>query len=215
MTRGLSMQQVRTWLTTWSPRRRMFAAVVVLAVIADQLSKFWAVGALTRAFETDGEELGFFGKLSRFLWTAHPARTRPVTVLEDFWHFRYAENPGAAWSFLASAPEWFRQPFFLAVSAAAMVFIVIYFRRATDEQKLLRWGLALVMGGAVGNFLDRVRLGYVIDFIDWHWYDLATWPTFNIADSCISVGVGLLVLDMLKNPKGAPQPAPVDSAAGK
>jgi signal peptidase II len=217
MARGEAMQRLREFLATWSPRRRLFATVVVLGVIFDQLSKFWAVGALTRAFDAgrEGTAASFGAKLSRFLWDAHPARGRAVTVLEDFWHFRYAENPGAAWSFLASAPEWFRQPFFLLVSLVAMAFIVVYFRRTTDAQRLVRWGLSLVFAGAVGNFIDRARLGYVIDFIDWHWYDKATWPTFNVADSCITVGVAILVLDMLKNPKGAPASQPASSAVGK
>ncbi len=119
-----------------------------------------------------------------------------VEVVESFWHFRYVENPGAAWGFLSGSAAWFRTPFFLVMSTLAMGFMVYYFRQTRPGQWLVRLALALVFGGAVGNFLDRVRLGYVIDFIDWHWYD-AHWPTFNIADACISVGVCLMVIDML------------------
>ena len=78
-----------------------------------------------------------------------------------------------------------------------MIFIIVYVKKSLPEQKLLRLALALVFGGAIGNFLDRVRLGYVIDFIDWHWYNKFTWPTFNVADAAISVGVGLLIVDMI------------------
>lgn len=76
------------------------------------------------------------------------------------------------------------------------MFIVVYFLRTQKDQWLLRFALALVFGGAIGNFADRIRLGYVIDFIEWHWYDKASWPTFNVADSAISVGVCLMILDM-------------------
>ena len=66
----------------------------------------------------------------------------------------------------------------------------------------------MVFGGAIGNFLDRVRLGYVIDFIDWHWYDKATWPTFNVADAGISIGVGLLLLELvISRPENLATPA--------
>jgi signal peptidase II len=216
MTRGEMIHAARTFLTRWSARKKQFTAIVVAAVVLDQISKYWAVGALTRAYYAgNGRVMDLGEKLSRFLWTEHPQRSRAIAVIDDFWHFRYAENPGAAWSFLADAPEWFRQPFFLLVSLTAMVFIVVYFRRTTETQRILRVALALVFGGAVGNFLDRARLGYVIDFIDWHWYDKATWPTFNIADACISVGVGLMVLDMILTPKPSTAGATAKSAAGK
>jgi signal peptidase II len=126
---------------------------------------------------------------------------RSVTVLEDFWHFRYAENTGAAFSFLADSAEWFRAPFFIAITLVAMVFIIAYFRKTQPGETWPRLALALVFGGALGNFIDRVRLGYVIDFISWHWYDKATWPTFNVADSGISVGVAILVLHSLRSPR--------------
>jgi signal peptidase II len=183
-----------------SPRTRLFLAIAALVVIGDQVTKYQAVAHLTRAFEPPPgveEPLGFGARLGVFMSQRHPVRTAPVAVHDNFWHFRYVENPGAAWGFLSGAASWFRTPFFLLVSIAAQVFIVFYFLRTTREQRLLRVALALVMGGAIGNFVDRVRFGYVIDFIDWHWYDRATWPTFNIADSAITVGVSLMIFDML------------------
>lgn len=188
-----------------SPRFRMFFGIASVAAVLDQLSKYWAVGALTTAY--DAAHDSFFARLHNFLWTEHPSRKPPIAVVDNFFHFRYAENPGAAWSFLATAPDWFRSPFFLSISVAAMIFIVVYYRKTADNQLYLRLALSLVFGGAIGNFLDRLRLGYVIDFIDWHWYDKFTWPTFNVADSAISLGVGLMVLDMLTT-KSTSQPNP-------
>ena len=177
-----------------------FVIIAAVVVALDQITKWLAVGRLTSAFGN----ADFGEKFSIFLWQQHPARSEAVEVVRDFWHFRYVENPGAAWGFLAGADSPWRTPFFLILSVVAMVFIVLYYRKTTLQQQILRLALALVFGGAIGNFLDRVRLGYVIDFIDWHWYDKATWPTFNIADSAISVGVALMLLDMLlQKPEGA------------
>jgi len=183
-----------------TPRARLFMAILGFVVVADQITKYQAVDHLTRAFEPPPgltEPIGFGDRLSIFISQRHPVRTEPVAILDNFWHYRYVENPGAAWGFLSGAASWFRTPFFLLVSLAAQIFIVFYFRKTTADQRMLRVALSLVMGGAIGNFIDRVRFGYVIDFIDWHWYDKATWPTFNIADSAITVGVSLMVLDML------------------
>ncbi len=187
-----------------SPRLRLFVGIVAVVVVADQLTKWWAVATLTRAFDTpagQSQPLGLGEKVQAFMWQRHPSRYREgviiqVSVIDSFWHFRYAENPGSAFSFLSGQPSWFRTPFFLVVSLAAMIFIVFYYRRTTPEQKWLRTALALVFGGAIGNFLDRMHLGYVIDFIDWHWFDKATWPTFNIADSAITVGIAVMLIEM-------------------
>ena len=75
---------------------------------------------------------------------------------------------------------------------------IIYIYRSAQGQKLLQTGLMLILGGAIGNLIDRVRIGYVVDFIDWH-YKNHHWPTFNIADVAISVGVGLFILDAIVN----------------
>jgi signal peptidase II len=124
-----------------------------------------------------------------------PGRT--VKVVESFFHFRYVENPGAAWGFLAEADDAFRGPFFMAISVAAVIFVLWVFRRVQPRQRLLPASLALVLGGAIGNLIDRVRFGRVVDFIDWHYQDRFRWPTFNVADAAITVGVVLLVLDAI------------------
>lgn len=108
-------------------------------------------------------------------------------------------NRGAAFSFLSSAAGWQRW-FFTALALAVSVVILLWLRRMPGEQRRLAAGLALVLGGALGNLSDRLRLGYVVDFIDvyygsWHW------PAFNVADSAISVGAALLILDALATRK--------------
>jgi signal peptidase II len=125
-------------------------------------------------------------------------RGRTVKVMPGF-DLRYARNPGAAWGLLADVSEQYRRPFFVGVSILAMSFIVFTFSRAAREQWRLRLALALILGGAIGNFIDRMAYGYVVDFVDWHarlFGRMRHWPTFNIADAGITVGVVLLALDL-------------------
>jgi signal peptidase II len=178
-----------------------YAGLALWVFVGDQLSKYWAVARLTQAFAYLSPETPWLQKLSIFLWKQHPLPAEIVTVMRHFWHYRYVENPGAAWGVLSGSASALRTPFFLVISIFAMGFILTYFRRSEAHQRLLRVGLSLVFGGAIGNFCDRLRLGYVIDFIDWHWYQKATWPTFNVADAGISIGVILLLLDMVSTPQ--------------
>jgi signal peptidase II len=196
------------------PHTAVLISLGVVVLIADQVTKFAAVAALTRGFESAAGlgDLGFWQKLGRFLWLRHPERSNDVEVIQNFWHFRYVENPGAAWGFLSGSASSLRTPFFLLVAVAAMVFIVFYYRKTAPGQFWLRTALAMVFAGAVGNFLDRVRLGYVIDFVDWHWYAKATWPTFNVADAAISTGVVMMLLEMMIK---APEAKKVADTGGK
>ncbi len=123
-------------------------------------------------------------------------QNRNVSVLDDFFHFSYTRNPGAAFGFLSGENSAWRRPFFLVVSFLAIAVILWIFRRVLWEQKLLIWALSLIVGGALGNFIDRMAYGWVIDFIDWHYYREYTWPTFNIADAQISIGVALMALEI-------------------
>lgn len=124
-----------------------------------------------------------------------------------------ARNRGGAWGLLQSANEEVRKPFFLIISVLAIGFIVYLYRRVHPQQHALKWGLPLVLGGAIGNLVDRVRYGWVVDFIDYKaaWVRVLNeqiarlfpthavtdhWPTFNIADVAICVGVGLMAIDM-------------------
>ncbi len=123
----------------------------------------------------------------------------PLDVWAGHLDFILAKNRGGAWGLLQSTNENVRRPFFLLVSAAAIAFIVTLYRRLLPTQRALKWGLPLVLGGALGNVFDRIRYGHVIDFIDIHVLYQGVdhhWPTFNVADIAICVGVGLMAIDM-------------------
>ena len=117
-----------------------------------------------------------------------------ATFVTSCFNIVRAHNPGAAFSFLAGASGWQRW-FFTAIGVGAAVFIV-WLLRAHAGQRLFSFSLALILGGAIGNVVDRLQHGYVVDFLDFHW---AGWhfPAFNIADSGITVGAVLLILDEL------------------
>ena len=115
-------------------------------------------------------------------------------TVTPFFNLVRVHNTGAAFSFLAGATGWQRW-FFIALGAVAAVFIVWLLRRH-GGQRLFGWALALILGGAVGNVVDRLLHGYVVDFIQVHWAS-AYFPSFNVADSAISVGAALLILDEL------------------
>ena len=110
----------------------------------------------------------------------------------------HLENRGAAFSMLHDAGGWQRW-FFIALALTVSVVLIIWIRRVrTPEQTILAVGLSLVLGGALGNVIDRVWLGYVIDFIHFHWND-NYFPAFNVADTAISIGAGCLILDAFKD----------------
>ena len=111
-----------------------------------------------------------------------------------FWNWVLTFNPGAAFSFLADQPGWQRW-FFTVLALGVAAWIAVELKRHAG-QKLLSFGLALVMGGALGNVVDRVRFGAVVDFIQWHAAGFY-WPAFNIADSAITIGAVLLVFSQL------------------
>jgi signal peptidase II len=108
-----------------------------------------------------------------------------------------ARNPGAAFSFLADAGGWQRWAFTVFAVLVSAFILVTLRRHPAAGHRLQSAGLILIASGAVGNAIDRVRHGYVVDFIAVHWKD-AYFPAFNVADSCISVGAGLILLDALK-----------------
>ena len=201
-------------LNKWALLALLSGAVVV----ADQVTKYLAVEHLTYTFQmararTLPEKVKAF-LTQKDLLERGLSDGRQVQVVRNFWQFQYTQNRGAAWGFLSRSGEKFRVPFFHLVSLAAAIFIFSYYRRLATHQRYLQVALALVLGGAVGNAICRVLRGYVIDFIDWHWFDpfwqrpSLHWPTFNVADSAISVGLVLLVLEMLFARKPAPQGKP-------
>jgi signal peptidase II len=127
---------------------------------------------------------------------------RKIDVIGEHIAFIFAKNRGGAWGLLQDESEAVRRPFFLLISAAAILFIFTLYRRVTPQQRALKWGLPLVLGGALGNLVDRIRYSQVIDFIDvvyWRKRNGAElhWPTFNVADIAICVGVLLMAIDFL------------------
>jgi len=110
--------------------------------------------------------------------------------------FTLLHNTGAAFSLLADAPGWQRW-FFIGLAGAVSVLLVVWIWRTPRGEKLLPLALALILGGAVGNVIDRIVHGYVVDFIHAHWGD-AYFPAFNIADSAITIGAVLLILDAFR-----------------
>ena len=120
-----------------------------------------------------------------------------IPVLPDFFDIAFVMNPGAAFGIMASRSSAFRSPFFMLVSALAIGLIVYYYHRYLHEPaRLPSAALGLILGGAVGNLIDRMRFGMVIDFLDFH-VGGYHWPAFNVADAAISIGVGLMLLRML------------------
>lgn len=120
-------------------------------------------------------------------------------VILPFFNITLHHNTGAAFSFLSDAGGWQRW-LFSAIALVVGAFIAVWMARLKRGQTLLMSSLALVLGGAIGNVIDRVRFGYVVDFISVHYADYY-FPTFNIADSAISVGAALMLLDMVRNPQ--------------
>jgi signal peptidase II len=113
-----------------------------------------------------------------------------IPVLEDFFHITYVKNPGAAFGILQH-----QTGLFIAIAILVVLAVVYYYPRLPAGCRWLRIGLGLQLGGALGNLLDRMRFGYVIDF-----FDFRIWPVFNIADMAIVIGVGLLLWEILHMP---------------
>lgn len=137
---------------------------------ADQLTKAWAI-----------------------------AKLKPVVLLEiipGFFRMVYATNRGVAFSMFADG-EFDARWIFASISVAAAVFVSIYLCRISVGKVRLSLALSLLLAGIVGNLIDRVRLGEVVDFLGFHWQDKYSWPIFNLADTAICIGAGLLALDML------------------
>ena len=188
-----------------------FGIVSSLSLLADVLSKAWAQIVLSARTQADPS----------------------IVLIKDHLTFTLALNRGGAWGLMSDAKEAIRHPFFFLVSALAIVFIISLYGRLAPGQRALKWGLPLVFGGALGNFSDRLVRSGVIDFIDYRadwiesmnrliakvykgWAITDHWPTFNVADIAICIGVGLMAVDMFTSRRGAAKPvaaAPVSDHA--
>ncbi len=132
-------------------------------------------------------------------WTKWLAETKLnflEPVIEPFLNWTLAYNYGAAFSFLADQAGW-QKWFFAGLALVMSLFLIGYLVKAPRKARLLSFGLALVLGGALGNLIDRLLHGHVIDFIHVHYADVWHYPIFNIADIGICIGVALIVIDML------------------
>ena len=143
--------------------------IAFIVILCDQLSKI-----LVQKLFTYGEE----------------------KVVTSFFNLVLAYNKGAAFSFLSNESGWQRY-FFTAIGIAAVGFIIYLLRRHAG-QRLFCWALALIMGGAIGNVIDRVAYGHVIDFLDFHLAGWGHFPAFNVADSAITLGACMFILDELR-----------------
>ncbi|MEW6982143.1 signal peptidase II [Colwelliaceae bacterium 6471] len=144
--------------------------LAAICLLADQITKQWVVGSFD-LFQS-------------------------VNVL-PFFNITYVHNPGAAFSFLADQDGWQRW-FFTIIAAVASVIFIVWLAKTPKEKVMLGLAFSLLLSGALGNLIDRVMFGYVIDFLDFYIGELH-WPAFNIADSLIFVGAALMIIDSFKN----------------
>lgn len=128
------------------------------------------------------------------IWAIGTLKGQPdITVIEGFFDFSYLENRGAAFGIFQG------RVYLLAfVTVIIMAVLFVMYQKTKKKTKLLTISTALIMTGAIGNLIDRLRYGFVVDFISWHWKNTYYFPTFNVADICITVGTGLLILYIIK-----------------
>lgn len=131
-----------------------------------------------------------------------------IVIFEDFFRLALVYNAGAAFGLLANLDPSIRQPFFIIIPSLTLAFILYAYYQLKKKQWCNMVGIALIIGGAIGNLIDRFRLGYVIDFLDFHWFNKHHFPTFNIADSAITTGVFFLILGIFLHPEESPKKAP-------
>jgi signal peptidase II len=151
--------------------KKLYLFLIPAIVIADQASK-WLV---TRSLPLEGIR----------------------DVIKGFMRFWHVRNSGAVWGFFQGHDGSLVPKVITALAVAALLVVLVFFLRARLSERLELLAFTFILGGALGNIIDRLRLGYVVDFLDvyvktWHW------PTFNVADSCISIGVALLAFSLLK-----------------
>lgn len=177
--------------------------IFVVTVGLDQVSKQWAYHTLlsdafhdkTDAYPTCGNEAEELNR-ARFV----RRNSEPITVVNNLFNMRYVENCASAFGLMRSVPEKVRFPFFLIISLLACFVIPYMYVKTPPDQKFMIYALPFVLGGALGNLLDRMIYRFVIDFVDWYVVIGGKehhWPTFNIADVAIVVGIGLMILQLL------------------
>jgi signal peptidase II len=129
-----------------------------------------------------------------------------IPVIRGFFNITHVKNTGAAFGVFSGYTSPVRTLFFTAITIAALAFIILIYRKVRTNRVLVPFCLSLIMAGALGNMVDRIRWGYVTDFLDLYWRTYR-WPAFNVADSAITIGICLLLLDsfLLRKPAQDPQ----------
>lgn len=135
-------------------------------------------------------------QLTKMFVHTHYQLGESTVVLPGFFNLTYVRNFGAAFGFLSQSHPGFREYFFLAMPPVALIIILLIMRGVKENDTPQILALTSVFGGAIGNYIDRLRFRYVIDFLDFHWREVYTFPAFNVADISIVCGVAVLILLM-------------------
>lgn len=195
-------------------------SLVVCGVLLDQITKIQSESHLL-VWSSPDDIRGYRGDLYPVFSFGDPQAARttgPYFAL----NLSYVRNPGAAWGSLANLDDRIRVPLFHVITLLCVFFITFYLYSTPFSHRLARWALALILSGAVGNLIDRLRLHYVIDWIDFRW-NVGGWyyafPNFNVADTLISVGAFFFILDsfvidMIRKKKLHQNPIKADQASG-
>lgn len=131
----------------------------------------------------------FLDQITKMIAEASLGLYESFTIIPDFFAFTFVKNTGAAWSMLEG-----KMVFFYIITVVAMIAMVLYFRTLKSHQFLSKIGIVLMLSGTLGNFIDRLFLQYVRDFIDFYIFGY-DFPIFNVADICLCVGIGIIILD--------------------
>ena len=181
---------------TRSPRSTK-ALLICLAAIAvltamDLGSKHWALERLSQPSTRGSDPVCEPDQFGRII--PQRAQTQPIVLVEDYLELRYAENCGAAFGFMRGMPSIVRKGVFY-VAAAGAVLLLLWMFVTGRGGALFALSVPLIVAGAIGNFVDRVRIGFVVDFVRFHLDDRWAYPTFNVADIWITVGVALILIE--------------------
>lgn len=135
---------------------------------------------------------------SKFLITTHLPKYYSIRVIDGFFNLTHVRNPGVAFGLFAGLESEYKAWIFVFISTIAIIAILVIYHQTPKEHRMIRTGLILIFSGAIGNVIDRIVYKEVIDFLD-IFYEGHHWPAFNFADSCITIGVGLMILDLFQN----------------
>jgi len=153
-----------------TPKTKWFLAAFAVAFPVDQITKYWIIA------------------------TFHYGERH--VVLPGLFDLTHVRNPGGAFSFFADGPVAWRMTFFIGTTTLALILLIVFLMRHESEARLSPLALGAIMGGALGNLVDRIVHGEVIDFLDVHLWGGYTWPTFNVADCAIVIGVALMMIEV-------------------